>query len=268
MLNLLLVTHQMSHDMKPEPRVSSDKVLSAHTIGEFGLQLVPAPALRDWMTETADRFAYRCLPLLIANQSGWFILNNRSFTVTWSGLDAIGSLSIEYGPGAAAPLATSHFGHGILTWSIPILFRAPKGFNLLVRGPVNCPKDGIYPLDAVVEVDWATTPFTMNWKITRPHTRINFSSGEPMCMILPQRRGELEEFQPEIRSIASDEALGRRYEEWSTQRRDYINEQRSGLLADDDPGWQRHYFHGTHTNGQRGVNTHQTKLCLAPFEQK
>src|SRR3989442_536780 len=33
--------------------------------------LRPASPRRRWMEETTDRFAYRCLPLSIANQHGW-----------------------------------------------------------------------------------------------------------------------------------------------------------------------------------------------------
>ena len=35
----------------------------------------PAPARRDWMDATPESFAYRCLPLDIANAHGWELLN-------------------------------------------------------------------------------------------------------------------------------------------------------------------------------------------------
>ena len=65
----------------------------------------------------------------------------------------------------------SHFGCGIITFKIPYLFRAPQGYNLLARGPANLFKDGISPLEGLIEVDWAVSPFTMNWKVTRPRAR-------------------------------------------------------------------------------------------------
>jgi len=33
--------------------------------------LWPAPSTRVWMERSPNKFANRCLPLLIANQSGW-----------------------------------------------------------------------------------------------------------------------------------------------------------------------------------------------------
>ena len=65
-------------------------------------------------------------------------------------------------------MVSSNFGYGIVTWYLPYLFRTSPGYNLWVRGPVNSPKDGIVPLEGLVETDWAEATFTVNWKITRP----------------------------------------------------------------------------------------------------
>ena len=44
---------------------------------------------------------------------------------------------------ASQLLPASHFGSGILTWHLPLLFRTPPGYDLLVRGPANHPKDAM-----------------------------------------------------------------------------------------------------------------------------
>ena len=51
------------------------------------------------------------------------------------------NIEFEASPGESH-LAESLFGHGILTWTLPYLFRTPPGYNLLARGPANWPKDG------------------------------------------------------------------------------------------------------------------------------
>ena len=50
------------------------------------------------------------------------------------------------GADGALPMS-SHFGYGILTWTLPYLFRTPPDWNLLARGPSNLPKDGIQALE-------------------------------------------------------------------------------------------------------------------------
>jgi hypothetical protein len=81
-----------------------------------------------------------------------------------------------------------------------------------VRGPANYLKDAVYPLEGVVETDWSAASFTMNWKFTRKLLPVRFEVDEPICMIVPQRRGELESFAPELRHIDSDEKLRRNHD--------------------------------------------------------
>jgi hypothetical protein len=176
------------------PREPGDPELTAYSLElQPAMRLVPAPSGRTWMTETPNRFAYRCLPLLIANQAGWLLLNRHAVRATWNGSDALDGVAVE--PlGERLPTVRSHFGSGILTWNLPFLFRTSPGYNLLVRGPANWPKDGACPLEGLVETDWSPATFTMNWKLTRPHFPVVFEEDEPICMIVPQRRGELEAF--------------------------------------------------------------------------
>ena len=131
------------------------------------MRLVPATAARSWIDATDRQFAKRCLPMLMSNQAGWFIFSSHTLLVTWDGGDALSSLHIECLEGTGPHPASSHFGQGILTWTLPYLFRTPPGINLLARGPANWPKDGAYALEGLVETDWSMAPFTMNWRATR-----------------------------------------------------------------------------------------------------
>src|SRR5581483_1718405 len=140
--------------------------LTAHLVdGLPPMPLLAAPFGRTWMDETDRRFAYRCLPMVIANQAGWFVLSNHKIAVTRNGGAAPSDLCLEYLAGEPPHNAVSVFGSGILTWSLPYLFRTPPGYNLLVRGPANYPKDGASPLEGIVETDWTEATFTMNWKL-------------------------------------------------------------------------------------------------------
>ncbi len=227
------------------------------------MRIVPAPVARDWMDETSGGFAKRCLPLLMANQAGWHILSSHRVNVIWDGGEACSSIRIELSGGWAPFPVASHFGHGVLTWTVPYLFRTPPGFNLLVRGPANWPKDGASPLEGCVETDWAVSSFTMNWKLTRPGAVVTFEKDEPVCMILPQRRGELEQFYPEVRPLDSDLELARSSRSWADSRRQFLEELRTGPTTET---WQKHYFRGTTPDGERAEG-HQTQMKLRSFSR-
>lgn len=231
------------------------------------MPLIPAPAHRDWMAATNQHFANRCLPLLIANQSGWFLLNPYPFQAVWNGgalIDDLVITPLETAVGPAAMPVSSHFGYGILTWSLPYLFRTPPGWNLWARGPANLPKDGIQALEGVIETDWSIATFTMNWKMTRPGLAVTFEAGEPICQVSPQRRGEIEAFHPYSLPVSGDPELQRRYDDWLHGR----NEFNETLKIPDSPairrGWQKDYFLGRTPDGLRAAK-HQTRLALRPF---
>lgn len=219
------------------------------------------------MNATSQRFANRCLPLLIANQAGWCILNDVPVRMSWNGSTALDAVSITYEGPPPGCRAVTHFGEGIVTWNIPYLFRTPPGWNLLVRGPANWPKDSICALEGIVETDWTPATFTMNWKFTRPNTEVRFERGEPIGMIVPQRRGELEEFQPVIASLASDPATRMDYQAWTRDRTRFLTGLAAGSSDVEREGWQRHYFQGRLPDNTR-VPEHQTKLKLQHFKEE
>ena len=148
-----------------------------------------------WTRRTSGSPIAAC-PLNIANAHGWEILCGAGFTAIWNGGWAMDAIDIRPDPGTKAPVS-SHFAHGVLTFHVPCVFRTEPGFDLIVQGPINRPKDGISPLSAVIETDWAPYTFTMNWVFTHPGMPVRFDEGEPFCHLFPIRRGELEAVTPQ-----------------------------------------------------------------------
>ena len=193
--------------------------LVAYVIDGHKIDIRPAPVERDWMDASDQRYAYRCLPLNIANSHGWEILCPSGFSAAWTGAPGIEALQIHSDPGTTSP-AVSHFARGILTFHLPCLFRTEDGFDLIVQGPINSPKDGICALTGIIETDWVPYTFTMNWIFTRPGL-IRFNAGDPICHIFPVRRGELETVEPELRQMSDAPGLKEMYEAWQKSRLDF-----------------------------------------------
>ena len=235
------------------------------------VSLEPAPRWRPWMEATVRRNANRCLPLLMANESGWVMRNPVPFTATWDGSDLPAGVRIEIDAGAPhhPGFIEPGFGHGIVTFAVPYLFRTPPGFNLLARGPAHWPKDGASPLEGLVETDWSVATFTMNWKLTRPEHPVRFELDEPFCMVVPQRRGELESFAPAVRPFRSDPETLRATKQWNENRHQLrvhkFLAQHSKELEGFKDHWERTYFKGKLPDGSDAPE-HQTKLRLKPFD--
>jgi hypothetical protein len=214
----------------------------AYQVSGAPLQLRKGEPRRAWMDGTPARFAYRCLPLLIANQLGWDVLCPATFTATWSGGRDRSDIRVDWAEGHWTELVSSHFGSGILTFALSFLFRTPPGVALLVSGPPNAPKPGAQALWGLVETDWSPATFTMNWQMTRPGEPVRFEAGEPFCRLIPLDVQLLERLEPQIRDIADEPELERLHRDWSRRRKEHIRDSRVRLSEAAEQGWQRDYF--------------------------
>ena len=240
------------------------RVIAYRVSDTSGMDIEPAPRSRAWMDATTERFAQRCLPMVIANQAGWVIRNPRTVHATWTGGADRSTLTVAYRDEPGPLAAASHFGHGILTWTIPYLFRTPPGVQLLVRGPSNWPKDGAAALEGIVETDWAVATFTMNWVLTRPLTTVTWERGEPICMLVPTRISDLEQLVPTVAEIDTDPELSEHLDAWKASRSDFLATLHARATPPSGFTWQRHYFQGSSPSGLRAPD-HRLRVRMQPF---
>lgn len=226
-----------------------------------------APQGREWMDATPERFAYRCLPLDIANAHGWELLSPVGFEAEWNGGSAPGDVVIRPDPGSPDhQLPVALFGQGVLTFHVEGLFRTEPGVNLWVGGSPNSAKDGIAALSGIIETDWSPYSFTMNWRFTRPNHVIRFEENEPFCFLFPVARGSVEQVEPEIRPIDENPEFRLQFEDWSKSRDAFHAEMANSPAAAPSAKWQKFYFRGTDASGVPGPADHQSKLRLAEFK--
>jgi hypothetical protein len=240
--------------------------ITAYEIIEEPMVLQTAERSRQWMDDTVDRFAYRCLPVAIANQVGWDVLCPVAVTARWNGRDSLDAIQIKF-HGKESPLISSHFGNGVLTFTPGYLFRTTKSHNLWVKGPTNCPKDGIVPLEGLIETDWAPFSFTMNWKFTRKRHKVHFEKDEPICRIMPYPRHYIGKFDPQIQNINQNATLYNQYVEWRKSRVAFIDDLDKPDSDAVKEKWQRTYMKGENTSGDSFAG-HQTKIQMKDFKRR
>jgi hypothetical protein len=105
---------------------------------------------------------------------------------------------------------------------------------------------------------------TISVKLTRPGLPVEFGEDEPICMVVPQRRGELESFRPRVSNLVRAPGLARSYARWSFGRSRFLRELQEAGSRAQQRGWQRDYMLGVLPDGRRAPE-HQRKLNLEPF---
>ena len=240
--------------------------LECYKIYDVAPEIVPGRSQREWMDAFPDRHPYRCLPLTMANSTGWEILCPMDIKITWNGGPRKEDISFKTtgDPNAIASFADSHFMRGIVTFHTGHLFRTPPGWGVWATGAPNWPRDGIAPLTGLVETDWLPFPFTMNWAMTRPGEVI-FRKGEPFCFITLMEHKKLEEITPERKAMKTNPELVKEYDAWVASRSDFNTRLATGEEKAMKERWQRHYMKGQKVTGDKAED-HQTKRRLKPVK--
>ena len=217
--------------------------LTCYRLSDTSPELRPARADRDWMDMTSERYAYRCIPLSIANSSGWEIALPFAFEAAWSGGDDLPAVQVRSSDARAKHFVSSHFGHGVITFHTGWLFRTPPGWAVWVRGAPNWVKDVVVALDGLVETDWLPFPFTMNWRFTRPGV-VRFEADEPFCFVTLAPHGLIDAVQPKLAVLDDDPAFKAAYDAWSHSRADFGQRLSGGEDNAVAEKWQRTYVQG------------------------
>lgn len=228
------------------------------------MSIRPAAKERAWFDEFPDRFPYRCLPLVIANQSGLHLAMESAFSVVWDGTPAQTGIKVTSNDRRAASYISGHFGYGVLTFSIPYLFRTPEKIGLMAMGPANLPKIGAVAMEGIIETAWSPYTFTMNWKMLEPGRAVLWDAGEPFCQLMPIDLDIIKDVLVEQKPLSADPELEQRHKAWAESRRKFNEDRKTAPRTPGPSPWQKHYFQGKLPDGAPGVDAdaHLTKTMI------
>jgi len=248
--------------------------LMCYLVDDRAVDIRPARNRREWMNQTPGSYAYRCLPLSIANAHGWEVHCPVTFEAEWNGDSTNDAIRLTFedeertSPGPKN-IVESHFGSGIVTFNIGVVVGTPPGYDLWVTGPANEFKDGIQAMSAVIETYWMPFTFTMNWKFTRPHLKVRFEKGEPFGFFFPIEHGLLERFNPTVGEISDDPELEKQLKLAFSQRaigRFAVKKLKGeGLKIKEKDRFEGWYIRGEMPDGTE-IPHHKKRLELKPFK--
>lgn len=225
----------------------------------------PAQRKRQWMDNTPNKFAYRCLPLSVANQYGWEFCCPFSFSAVWRG--GLDMDQVEITSEESSNFVSTHFGSGIITFNINVIIKTDSSHNLLITGPFNDGKSFIFPLSGVIESDWMPYTFTMNWKFSEKDVPVSFEKGEPFCRVFPIPKN-IEEYEFTIEDLSEEKytEITQEMKRWSDTRRNFDEQRYCGKdWSANLPGL---YYKGVYADGSKCPTEHKTRLNLDVTEKE
>jgi hypothetical protein len=238
-------------------------IITAHLIFDDDKRVTISPGKRerDWMDDTQEKYAYRCLPLTMANMHGWEIYPNETISFIWNGGNNTEDIKIISGKS----IASSIFGNGIITMHIMHMITTSEDYNLYITGSPNFFIPSIHPLTGIFESNWAPYTFTMNWKIAEPNKIIKFTKNDPICFFFPINKNLIEKFEMKIQPLSKSPELKKHYEEFDKSRLEFMayNMDPKNQPIDPKNSWQKRYFQGKYPNGEScPFGAHKTKFKL------
>ena len=140
---------------------------------------------RDWMDDTYNKHAYKCLPLTAANTHGWEMQLQQDVVVQWDGGNTVPRVlsgetmvhSVE-GQEYTRPIVIPSIV-GIVSFSTGWSMSTPEGVSTWISGSPNYFVDGAVALTATIPTHWWPDEWNMNWKITKQDAPVIFPKGMP-----------------------------------------------------------------------------------------
>ena len=147
---------------------------------------------RDWMDETYNKHAYQCLPMTVANVSGWELVLPHDVVVTWD--DRLSTARVIEGEFTKSGWhLVQNSITGMVSFALGYSIRTEPGIHIALSGSPNFYLDGAFPLAATVPTDWWPDEVNMNWAITKTNTEILFPAGMPYAFFTICRPLDLSE---------------------------------------------------------------------------
>ncbi len=229
---------------------------------EKKFQIVPLKIHRDWMNKTQEKFAYKCLPLNVANQYGWAVVSPCDFKVSWYGGTHEENVEVFDIPDEYSACIQSHFGDATFTINPDFIIQTPENYSIYIRGIPNKEYGILKPLDAIVETDWLPFTFTYNFKFMESGI-YEFKKGDLLFCFFPILRNTVENFEIISQNIEENPQLNNDFKEFATARQDALNKR--GLQP---YGFQRFYADGRGPNKVYNITNHIKKLFFKEVKDK
>jgi hypothetical protein len=196
---------------------------------------------RDWMDATYNKHAYQCLPLTVANVTGWELILQQDVLVQWDGGNTVPKV-LEGEKIDDRPIAIPSI-IGMMSFTTGWAFNTEDGYSTWISGSPNYFVDGAVPLTASIPSYWWPDEFNMNWQITKVGEPVLFPKGMPIMHFVIYPNELLQSTEVVVENLWDKPEL-------MAARQSYGNA-KSEKMRDEPWTWMKGIKTGLNENGER-----------------
>ncbi len=247
-------------------QIMDDGMMKANRTDGTGWEWCWADWQRTWMNNTPQRYAYRCLPLTIINQTGWWITQPGRLHRDLAGRDGsrVDRLPVRRPrPRSGRTGSTASSARAIITWNTPFLFRTkPRGLapaRLRAGQPLQDQRPPAHRADRerldqhVVHDELQADDPALSGAVRGGRAALPGDPAGEQRLRRPRRGlGHLPA------AVGRPRAAAAPISEWDQGRRQFHEQKAQGEVKPDD--WQRDYFQGRDAIGREAETDHMIKV--------
>lgn len=141
------------------------------------------PIKRDWMDNTFDRHAYRCLPVTLANTLGWTFSYPEDISFIWNGISDSSDAHVKVLTGEE--YVFTNRANATISFNSTLNFRTDENVSLLLMPVPNQFIDGVQGFTTIISTSVLDTSLPSAWKITKANEVITIPANTPIVSIIP-----------------------------------------------------------------------------------
>jgi len=144
---------------------------------------------RDWMDNTFDKHAYRCLPVSMSNNMGLGISFPEDISFIWNGITDTSPNNIKILEGSK--YCSLGRGNATLSFNTELYIRTGKNISMMHMPVPNLFVDGIQAYTTVISTSFFNSAFPCAVRLTSPNKIITIKANQPIACLVPISMSEI-----------------------------------------------------------------------------
>lgn len=206
---------------------------------------------RDWMDDTFEKHAYRCIPVTLSNGLGLGISFPEDISFIWDGITDTSPHHIKILSGEK--YCSLGRGNATLSFNTELYIRTDENISMLHMPAPNFFIDGFQAYTTIISTSFFNSPFPCAIRVTSPNKIITIKANQPIVSIIPISLSEINKMNFYLKDL-SDFPVASAKEIKSRSRRPLVK----GM-------WTDYYRDGVDPNGNK-IGNHEVKSIKMDME--